>query len=71
MAGQSFAGLLVFLTDVHALGLEKAQGLTFTETFYGTMNDKTRAFAQALCRAQSPDPSTMIHAGVYAGPCTI
>src|SRR6266850_1226144 len=44
--GQSFAGLLVFLTDVHALGLEKAQGLAFTETFYWDLNDRTRAFAK-------------------------
>ena len=44
--GQNFAGLLVFLTDVHALGLETAQGLIFTETFYWDMNDKTRAFAK-------------------------
>src|SRR5712691_8713124 len=43
--GQKFAGLLVFLTDVHALGLQKAQGLTFTETFYWDLNEKTRAFA--------------------------
>src|SRR5213082_1907222 len=43
---QSFAGLLVFLTDVHALGLEKAQGLIFTSTFYWYMNDQTRAFAK-------------------------
>jgi branched-chain amino acid transport system substrate-binding protein len=54
--GQSFAGLLVFLTDVHALGLDKAQGLTFTETFYWDMNDKTR-LRQALRRAQPADPS--------------
>src|SRR4029434_1014104 len=42
--GQNFAGLLVFITDVHALGLDKAQGLIMTETFYWDMNDKTRAF---------------------------
>src|SRR6266403_2136005 len=44
--GQNFAGLLVFLTDVHALGLQTAQGLVFTETFYWDLNDKTRAFAK-------------------------
>src|SRR4051794_13903132 len=42
--GQSLAGLLVFITDVHSLGLPTAQGLTFTETFYWDANDKTRAF---------------------------
>src|SRR5918999_3647234 len=39
--GQNLAGLLVFLTDVHALGLPTAQGLIFTETFYWDMNDRT------------------------------
>jgi branched-chain amino acid transport system substrate-binding protein len=65
--GQSFAGLLVFLTDVHALGLEKAQGLTFTETFYWDMNDKTRAFAKRFAERNRQIHPTMIHAGVYAG----
>src|SRR3989338_5659790 len=46
--GQNFAGLLVFLTDVHALGLEQAQGLIFTETFYWDMNEQTREFAKRL-----------------------
>ena len=44
--GQNLAGLLVFLTDVHALGLDKAQGLILTETFYWDLNDQTRAFAK-------------------------
>ena len=42
--GQSLAGLLVFLPDVHGLGLNTAQGLIFTETFYWDLNDQTRAF---------------------------
>lgn len=64
--GQKLAGLLVFLTDIHALGLPTAQGLTFTETFYWDMNDQTRAFAkrfQALDKGIYP---TMVHAGVYS-----
>ena len=65
--GQNFAGLLVFLTDVHALGLEKAQGLLFTETFYWDMNDKTRAFAKRFAERNRGIHPTMIHAGVYAG----
>src|SRR5256886_1911295 len=65
--GQTFAGLLVFLTDVHALGLEKAQGLTFTETFYWDMNEKTRAFAKRFAERNRQIHPTMIHAGVYAG----
>src|SRR5881397_1809522 len=65
--GQTFTGLLIFLTDVHALDLEKAQGLTFTETFYWDMNDKTRAFAKRFAERNRQIHPTMIHAGVYAG----
>ena len=49
--GQQFAGLLVFLTDVHALGLDKAQGLLLTESFYWDLNDQTRALLAALREA--------------------
>jgi branched-chain amino acid transport system substrate-binding protein len=65
--GQNFAGLLVFLTDVHALGLPTAQGLIFTETFYWDMNEKTRAFAKRFAERNRGIHPTMIHAGVYAG----
>jgi branched-chain amino acid transport system substrate-binding protein len=65
--GQNFAGLLVFLTDIHALGLPAAQGLIFTETFYWDMNDKTRAFAKRFAERNRGIHPTMIHAGVYAG----
>ena len=44
--GQKLAGLLLFITDVHALGLKVAQGLNFTETFYWDLNDDTRAFSK-------------------------
>ena len=64
--GQNFAGLLVFLTDVHALGLEKAQGLIFTSTFYWDMNDQTRSFAKRFSERNRGIHPTMIHAGVYA-----
>ena len=65
--GQNFAGLLVFLTDVHALGLQTAQGLVFTETFYWDLNDRTRAFAKRFADRNRGIHPTMIHAGVYAG----
>ena len=65
--GQNFAGLLVFLTDVHALGLEKAQGLIFTETFYWDTNAQTRAFAKKFAERNRGIHPTMIHAGAYAG----
>jgi len=64
--GQSLAGLLVFLTDVHGLGLEKAQGLIFTETFYWDANEKTRAFAKRFAERNRGIHPTMIHAGVYS-----
>ncbi len=64
--GQNLAGLLVFLTDVHALGLPTAQGLIFTETFYWDMNDQTRAFAKRFAPQDKGIHPTMVHAGVYA-----
>ena len=66
-AGQNLAGLLVFLTDVHGLGLNNAQGLIFTETFYWDLNDSTRAFGKRFAQANRGIHPTMIHAGVYAG----
>jgi len=64
--GQNLAGLLVFITDVHALGLDKAQGLIMTETFYWDMNDKARAFAKKFAERDRQIHPTMIHAGVYS-----
>ena len=49
--GQQFAGLLVFLTDVHSLGLDIAQGLILTESFYWDLNDQTRAFSKRFAQA--------------------
>jgi branched-chain amino acid transport system substrate-binding protein len=64
--GQNLAGLLVFLTDVHGLGLEKAQGLIFTETFYWDLNDQTRAFTKRFAAANGGKYPTMVQAGVYS-----
>jgi branched-chain amino acid transport system substrate-binding protein len=64
--GQQFAGLLVFLTDVHALGLNTAQGLLLTESFYWDLNDQTRAFARRFGALHKGAMPTMAHAGVYA-----
>ncbi len=64
--GQHFAGLLVFISDVNAIGLKTAQGLVLTETFYWDMNDATRAWTKRW-QAQMPGKfPTMNHAGVYA-----
>jgi branched-chain amino acid transport system substrate-binding protein len=64
--GQQFAGLLVFLTDVHALGLEKAQGLVLTEAFYWDLNDKTRAWSKRFAERHHGAMPTMVQAGVYS-----
>ncbi len=64
--GQNLAGLLVFLSDVHGLGLEKAQGLIFTETFYWDLNNNTRAFAKRFAAANNGKYPTMVQAGVYS-----
>jgi branched-chain amino acid transport system substrate-binding protein len=44
--GQSVAGLLVWITDVHSLGLEAAQGMLLTDAFYWDRDDKTRAWSK-------------------------
>ena len=64
--GQNLAGLLVFLTDVHALGLPTAQGLILTNTFYWDQNDQTRAFAKRFAERDKGIHPTMVHAGVYS-----
>ena len=64
--GQNLAGLLVFITDVHALGLKAAQGLIFTETFYWDRDDQTRSFAKRFAPQFKGVHPTMIHAGVYS-----
>ncbi len=66
--GQKLAALLLFITDVKAIGLETAQGLNFTETFYWDMNDQTRAFSKKFAaRMKNGAPPTMVQAGVYSG----
>jgi branched-chain amino acid transport system substrate-binding protein len=64
--GQRLAGLLVFISDVHALGLRTAQGLTLTTAFYWDLNDKTRAFAQRFAERTGGKYPTMVQAGVYS-----
>jgi branched-chain amino acid transport system substrate-binding protein len=67
--GQSLAGLLVFSSDVAALGLPTAQGLALTETWYWDANDTNRAWTKRWHEAGAAAGKypTMIHAGVYAG----
>ena len=64
--GQSLAGMLVFISDVHALGLQTAQGLIFTETFYWDRNDASRAFAKRFAPQYKGSMPTMVQAGIYS-----
>jgi branched-chain amino acid transport system substrate-binding protein len=66
-AGQKLAALLLFINDVHGLGLKVAQGLTFTESFYWDLNDNTRAWSKRFIEL-SPKKTmpSMTVAGVYA-----
>ncbi len=65
--GQKLAGMLVFITDVHGLGLETAQGLTLTTAFYHDRTDASRAFTARFHPANRGIRPTMAHAGVYGG----
>ena len=62
--GQKLAGLLVFITDVHSLGLKTANGLQLTEAFYWDQNDETRAWSKKFSEKMKKEP-TMVQAGVY------
>jgi branched-chain amino acid transport system substrate-binding protein len=65
--GQKLAALLLFINDVHALGLKTAQGLTFTESFYWDMNDQTRAWSKRFAeKASKHAMPSMTQAGNYA-----
>ncbi len=64
--GQTFAGLLVFLSDVHGLGLNKAQGLILTESFYWDLDKQTRAWSTRFARRHWGAMPTMEQAGVYS-----
>ena len=62
--GQKLAGLLVFITDIHSLGLQAAHGLQLTEAFYWDQNDATRAWSKRFFDKIGREPS-MVQAGVY------
>ena len=62
--GQKLAGLLVFITDIHSLGLQTANGLQLTEAFYWDQNDATRAWSKRFMEKMKRQP-TMVQAGVY------
>ena len=64
-SGQSLAGLLLFISDVNALGLQAAQGLMLTTGFYWDMDDQTREWTKKF-EAKAGKKPTMVQAGVYS-----
>ena len=64
--GQRLAGLLVFISDVHALGLQDAQGLTIAEAFYWDRTPGSRAWSKRFAERNKGRFPTMIQAGVYS-----
>src|SRR5439155_17522547 len=60
-AGQKLAGLLVFISDIHSLGLQTAQGLQLTESFYWDLNDQTRAWSKRLAAKPDGKMPSMVH----------
>jgi branched-chain amino acid transport system substrate-binding protein len=64
-SGQQLAGLLLFITDVHSLGLDVAQGLSLTTGFYWDRTEQSRAWSQRFHERHGAMP-TMVHAGVYS-----
>ncbi|HTH16959.1 MAG TPA: ABC transporter substrate-binding protein [Magnetospirillum sp.] len=64
--GQSLAGLLVFISDVHSLGLETAQGMLLTTGFYWDRDDASRAWSKRWSERMKGRMPTMVHAGVYS-----
>ncbi len=64
--GQNLAGLLVFASDIAALGLPTAQGLVLTETWYWDLNDVDRAWTKRWQAERPGKFPTMVHAGVYS-----
>jgi len=63
------AALLVFITDIHSLGLKTAQGLYLTDGWYWDLDDETRAFAKRFFAKMNRQP-TMDHAGAYSATLT-
>ncbi|KAB2669859.1 ABC transporter substrate-binding protein [Brucella tritici] len=64
--GQKIAGMLLFLSDVHSVGLETAKGLTLTTGFYWDYDDQTRAWSKRFGERMNGKMPTMVHAGVYS-----
>jgi branched-chain amino acid transport system substrate-binding protein len=64
--GQKLVGLVMFINDIHALGLKAANGLMLTTAFYWDLNDKTRSFAERFARRNGGKVPSMSQAGTYS-----
>lgn len=64
-SGQNLAGLMVFINDIHALGLEATQGLQLTTGWYWDQDEQSRAWAQRFFERTQRMP-TMVQAGIYS-----
>lgn len=64
--GQRMAGMLLYIVDIHSLGLKAAQGTVLTSPFYWDMNDATRSFAERFSAQMRGAKPTMIQAGTYS-----
>jgi len=64
---QKLAALLLFINDVHSLGLKTAQGLSFTESFYWDVNDQTRTWSKRFATQSKGGSPSMTVAGLYSG----
>jgi branched-chain amino acid transport system substrate-binding protein len=64
--GQKLAGLLVFISDIHSLGLATAGGLQLTSAFYWNHDDQTRAWSKQFAAKNGGKEPTMVQAGVYS-----
>ncbi|GAB0113240.1 ABC transporter substrate-binding protein [Acidisoma sp. C75] len=66
-SGMKIAGLLIYINDVHGMGLDIAQGLVLTESFYWNLNDRTRAFTKRVLPRTPTNYPSMAQAGCYSG----
>lgn len=62
---QKLAGLHMFISDIHSLGLQAAQGMTLTTSFYWDRDDETRKWSKRFFEKTKHMP-TLVHAGVYS-----
>jgi branched-chain amino acid transport system substrate-binding protein len=64
--GQKLAGMIMFVQDIKAIGLEAAQGMLLSEVFYHDLNDRTRGLAQRILRRTPTNMPGQEHAGTYS-----